>query len=72
MTDRIETFVEKAIRYTQEILVTHTASWRVARVGLLKMATNIEDISPTHPALVTLHRFIVELDAAHDRNALPN
>lgn len=70
MTDRIATFVEKAIRYTEEILITHTAPWRIARAGLLKMATNMEGVSSEHPALQTLRRFIVETDASHDGNGL--
>ena len=65
MTDRIEKIVEKAILYTQEILATRTAHWRIARAGLIKMLSNIESADPGHPALETLRRFISENDAQY-------
>jgi len=65
MADRIETIVEKAILYTNEILTTRTAHWRIARAGLIKMAANLERAAPDHPALETLRRFIGANDALY-------
>ena len=65
MTDQIEIIVEKAIIYTDEILATRTAHWRIARVGLVKMVANIEKAAPDHRALQTLRRFIADNDALY-------
>jgi hypothetical protein len=69
MTDRIENIVEKALLYTEEILAAAAADWSVARIGLSKMAANIRNAAPDHPALQTLVRYIEENDARYGAGA---
>jgi hypothetical protein len=63
MTDRVEDLVERTVRYTSEILAAKVADWSVARIGLVKIAERIHALTPDHPALEALGRFIISNDA---------
>jgi hypothetical protein len=63
MTDRNEELVERAIRFTSDIVAARVAHWRVARLGLIKIAARIDALTPDHPALEVLRRFISANDS---------
>ena len=60
MTDRIDEIIEKAIEYTDEILLRNTTQWLVARRGLLKMLADLQTGAPDHPGNERLKTFIAE------------
>jgi hypothetical protein len=72
MTDQIEKLVERAIGYTIDILTARVAHWRVARLGLIKIADGIDALRPDHPALEVLRRFISAHDARFNDGAAPD
>jgi hypothetical protein len=71
MTDRVEDLVERTVRYTSEILAAKVADWSVARIGLVKIAERIHALTPDHPALEALGRFIISNDARYGEEVSP-
>ncbi len=62
VNDNIESIVDKAIAYTEDILSRAPRHYRVARQGLVTMRDNLRLGAEDHPALRRLEDYIEELD----------
>ncbi len=60
--DKIELIVERAIAYTESILLRAPHHIGAAREGLERMRENLARGAPGHPALARLEAFIRDLD----------
>ncbi|MGO9742107.1 MAG: hypothetical protein ACLPN5_11455 [Roseiarcus sp.] len=62
VNDNIESIVDRAIAYTEDILSRAPQHYRVARQGLETMRDNLRLGAEDHPALRRLEDYIEELD----------
>jgi hypothetical protein len=59
--DKIEEIVDKAIKYTEDILARAPRHYPAAREGLERMRNNLAIGTAGHPALDKLDKYLEEL-----------